>query len=346
MPSMSVTSSFFGKVSTSRGRVRQSPSGARYIRLRCPVCATNLPSITYHALGQSHEALECYRCGYRLAQERAIWLALAEGRQAYFRRFIEVYEMVRRSEGRGSDDPAFYRSLPFQDRTGRFSWQWGIRARTYRYLTDRLLLVSEGQDPAPLTILDLGAGNGWLSHRLVLMGHRPVAVDLQTNAFDGLGAAVHFQSSLPTLFPRFQAELDRLPFADGQFDVAIFNASFHYSENYDVTLKEAIRCLRPGGRVLIADSPSYQREESGRLMLEERHAEFEKRFGTTCQALASREYLTEKMLTDVGARLGVKWKTHRVWYGLRWATRPLVARLRRRREPSQFRVYETQVKNP
>jgi len=346
MQSMSATWSVSGNIPVSRGKVRHSFSGARYIRLRCPECAANLPSITYHALGQSHETLECHRCNYRMAQERSVWLALAESRQAHFRRFIELYEMVRRSEGRGSDDPAFYRSLPFQDRTGRFSWQWAIRARTYRHMTNRLLRVSEEQDSPSLTILDLGAGNGWLSHRLELMGHRPVAVDLQTNAFDGLGAAVHFQSSLPALFPRFQAELDRLPFADDQFDLAIFNASFHYSENYDATLKEAIRCLRPGGRVLIADSPFYRKEESGQLMLEERRTEFQKRFGITGPALASCEYLTEKTLTDLSGRNGLKWKTHRVWYGLRWATRPLVARLKRRREPSQFRIYETQVKKP
>jgi SAM-dependent methyltransferase len=105
---------------------------------------------------------------------------------------------------------------------------------------------------------------------LAQLGHHPIAVDLQTNSFDGLGAAIHYQHSLPKLFPRFQAELDRLPFANGQFDCAIFNASFHYSENYDRTLAETIRCLRPGGTIVIADSPLYSREEVGLQLVEER----------------------------------------------------------------------------
>ena len=40
-----------------------------------------------------------------------------------------------------------------------------------------------------LRILDLGAGNGWMSYRLALQGHLPIAVDLLTNDRDGLGAA-------------------------------------------------------------------------------------------------------------------------------------------------------------
>jgi hypothetical protein len=41
----------------------------------------------------------------------------------------------------------------------------------------------------------------------------PIAVDLLTNDQDGLGAAEHFKQRLPLSFPRFQAELDNLPFA-------------------------------------------------------------------------------------------------------------------------------------
>jgi hypothetical protein len=34
-----------------------------------------------------------------------------------------------------------------------------------------------------------------------------------------------------------------------------------------------------------------------------------------------------------------------VWYGFRWAMRPLRSRLENRREPSQFRIYVAQVKH-
>lgn len=325
-------------------REQQNSSRRQYVGLRCPACGGNLGELTYHALGKGHEPLECAECGTVLAQAEGIWQALPENRRAYFGRFIRDYEAIRKAEGRGSEHAAFYLALPFEDLTEQNSWQWAIRARTYKYLTQRIIPAIDANGSQPLTVLDLGAGNGWLSYRLASQGHRPIAVDLQTNAFDGLGAAVHYRHSLPVLFPCFQAELDRLPFIDGQFDCAIFNASFHYSEHYDRTLAEAIRCVREGGTIVIADSPTYSREESGRRMVEERRQMFRERFGFASDGLTSCEYLTKERLLALEARHDVQWTTHKIWYGLHWACRPLMARLKRRREPSQFRIYTAQVK--
>jgi SAM-dependent methyltransferase len=341
----SVTATLTGAgLQPKRVRTSSAPQRVQYVRLRCPACMANLTSMAYHTLGQYHDTLECRECFAIMRQEQGIWLALGTNRRAYFRRFIQDYETVRKAEGRGSNDPEFYRSLPFRDQTGRNSWQWAIRARTYKYIERVVLPCVNGDVSQPITILDLGAGNGWLSYRLACLGHRPIAVDLQTNALDGLGAAVHYQQSLPMLFPRFQAELDRLPFESGQFDCAIFNASFHYSENYDYTLAEALRCVRPGGTVVIADSPSYSSDKSGQEMLEERRSQFQKRFGFASDSLASREYLTKEMLLGLEARHDVEWTTHQVWYGLKWACRPLIAKIWRRREPSHFLIYTAKVK--
>jgi SAM-dependent methyltransferase len=314
------------------------------VGLRCPTCATDLTRVSYHSLGQRHEAIECPHCSFALIQQHGIWLALAKDRLEHFQQFIHDYATVRKAEGRGSGNSYFYLELPYHDLTGQNSWQWGVRAKTYRYVERKLLPAIQGAAIEPFVVLDLGAGNGWLSYRLARMGHRPIAVDLQTNGFDGLGAAEHFRHVVPTLFPRFQAEMDRLPFESGQFDCVIFNASFHYSENYDHTLSEAIRCLRLGGTVVVADSPTYSREESGQRMLEERRKLFRARYGFTSDSLASEEYLTNERLLALEQKHHVKWTSHWVWYGLGWACRPLLASLKGRREPSQFRIYTAQVK--
>jgi SAM-dependent methyltransferase len=345
MQSLAVALTADGMVAVRESPRRESPSQF-YIELRCPVCRTDFSAFSYDSLSQSRIQIECIRCHAAFHQRDGIWRALPLDRQAYFARFLHDYELVRKAEGRGSDDPSFYLSLPYRDRTRRNSWQWCIRARTYRHLERKLLPVLHQSAARPLAVLDLGAGNGWMSYRLALLGHRPVAVDLQANFFDGLGAAIHYKSALPTLFPRFQAELDRLPFADAQFDCAIFNASFHYSENYDRTLAETIRCLRPGGTIIIADTPFYNHESSGLAMIEERSRLFAKRFGLTANHLASCEYLTRDRLLALEARHDLQWNTHTVWYGVHWACRPLVARLRRKREPSKFRIYSAQVKTP
>ena len=316
----------------------------QHVRLRCIACQSDLTPLPYHSLEQAQEPIQCLHCLAKLTQQQGMWLALLESRQRYFARFIRDYELVREAEGRGSDDPDFYLSLPFRDITGRNSWQWSIRARTFKYIASRILPGLSRGVSRPLTVLDLGAGNGWLSYRLAHLGHHPIAVDLQTNSFDGLGAAVHYQHSLPILFPRFQAELDRLPFADGQFDCAMFNASFHYSENYGRTLAETIRCLRPGGTIVIADSPSYSREEIGLQMVEERRKIFQKSYGFASDSLHSREYLTRDRLLYLEKRHNLEWVTHKPWYGIRWACRPALAWVRKRREPSRFRIYTAQVK--
>src|SRR5208337_5121733 len=133
---------------------------------------------------------------------------------------VRDYEFIRRKEGRCSQDPAFYLALPFADLTGNFIEQWRIRARSFRYLERRLLPRLIQLYGSSLRILDIGAGNGWLSYRLALAGHRPMAVDLCSNAFDGLESASHYATVLPEFFSRVQAEMTYLPFEAAQFDVA------------------------------------------------------------------------------------------------------------------------------
>jgi SAM-dependent methyltransferase len=326
------------------GIPRRMAECASPINLRCPECHGHLISLSYRSLAQGVCCCFCSACSATVEQELGIWRALPPSRLAHFSQFAKEYEHVRREEGRGSDESKFYLALPFRDLTGRNSWQWSIRAKTFRYMEQEILPKLSGDGDLPLAILDLGAGNGWMSHLLARAGHRPVAVDLLTNSYDGLGAASHYQRALPELFPRFQAELDNLPFADQQFDCAIFNASFHYSENYDRTLAEAIRCLRPGGTILIADSPTYTAEASGQQMQEERQDYFLKRFGFRSNGLASCEYLTPERLIALEARHNLEWSTHRIWHGVRWACRPWLARLKKRREPSQFLLYSARVK--
>ena len=242
------------------------------------------------------------------------------------RQFLEDYSKIRAAEGRGSEDSAYYRALPFADLTGHNSAQWRIRARTFEYFTRRIL------PREPSNILDLGAGNCWLSHRLAKLGHAPVALDIFSDDRDGLRAARHY----PERFPVIEAEFDRLPLPAARFDLAIFNSSIHYSTDYARTLAEARRCLRPGGRVVILDSPTYKRHEHGEAMRAERHAAFERQYGFRSDALGSIEFFDLQMLGELSRKLGVSWTIHRPWYGWQWHLRPLRARLKGQRPPSRF----------
>jgi SAM-dependent methyltransferase len=319
-------------------------SSKRTLLLRCPRCGSTLGPVV-QGIPLFESGITCEQCSFVLEHDRGIWLALPPERKRHYESFLTDYQIVRATEGRGSSDAAFYLALPYRDTTGRNQAQWSIRGQSYRYI-ERELLPALNPSRSGLDILDLGAGNGWLSYRLATQDHRPVAVDLLLNNTDGLGAASHYLQKLQVLFPRFQAELDRLPFEDGQFDCAIFNASFHYSEDYAQTLREALRCVRKGGHVIIADSPWYAKDESGRQMLRERRAAFQQQYGFPSDGLSSQEYLTDERLNQLEKLFGIRWQVHHPNYGLRWAMRPIVARLNGKREPSSFRIYAARVAKP
>ena len=251
---------------------------------------------------------------------------LAEAR----RQFLEDYRRIRSAEGRGSDQSDYYRALPFDDLTGANSGQWRIRARTFRKFVSRVL------PRTPSRVLDLGAGNCWLSYRLAELRHEPVAVDIFADSRDGLGAARHY----PVSFSRVEADFSELPFAKSSFDMIVFNASLHYSGDYARTLAEARRCLRARGRVVILDTPIYRLAQHGEQMRAERQIFFEQQHGFRSEALRSIEYLDERTLETLSRELRVTWRIHRPWYGFAWMLRPWKARLTGRRPPSRFWILE------
>ena len=121
----------------------------------------------------SADARECSNCRSYICCQNGIWRALRDGRAAYFGRFITDYEFIRAAEGRGSDASEYYLALPYRDLSGKNADQWSIRARTFRYIERRILPPFAMTFGRKLRILDLGAGNGWMSYRLALAGHVP-----------------------------------------------------------------------------------------------------------------------------------------------------------------------------
>jgi SAM-dependent methyltransferase len=314
------------------------PSGSD-LWVRCPDCSASIGPISYRDDGLPSSQIECDCCESMIHKMNGVWRMLSHHQHTRLAQFKRDYEEIRRAEGRGSRYPAFYLALPFADLSGNFASQWKIRARSYRFLERNLLPMLEERHGNSFRALDLGAGNGWLSYRLALQGYQPVALDVCSNAWDGLEAASHFATVLPDFFTRVEADMSSLPFDDGQFDVAIYNASFHYSTDYERTTREVLRCLRPGGTILIIDSPTYLETRSGEAMRSERRKTFEATFGKPGNSLPTGDFITPEIMENL-SELGVRWSRHLAWYGMRWWIRPVVAKLRRRREPSQFYLYE------
>jgi SAM-dependent methyltransferase len=260
-------------------------------------------------------------------------------------RFRAEYGAHRAAEGRGAGGTAELLALPYL-RTGPQAAQWRIRSRTYDAFAARILRPMAREARRPLRLLDLGAGNGWLCYRASLLGHHPTAMDVRDDTVDGLGAAVGYDAHLPRPFERVAASFDAIPVRDGTYDAAVFNASLHYAFDLAATLREAVRVVRRGGRIVILDSPFYRRARDGEAMVAEKRRYAAERFSRRADALTALpfiEYLTRESLAEASAAFGLRWRRHRVRYPFSYEARPLLALLRRRRSPSRFDLWESTV---
>lgn len=293
----------------------------------CPSCRAALEP-------RGPDELRCPADGLSFTREGGIWRMLLPERRAELETFIREYERVREGEGRGSPGADFYRALPYRDLSGRWSADWRIRAAGFDALVRQVIQPWEERAVRPLSVLDLGAGNGWLSSRLAQRGHRAWAVDLLVNEKDGLGCRRFYEAD----FTPVQAEFDRLPFPDAFADLVVFNASFHYSARYEQTLAEAARALRAGGTIAVLDSPVYRDPGSGRRMVEERERQFLAAYGFASNSLGSENFLTYRRLDELASWLGLRMRRITPEYGLGWAWRQVKARLLARREAAKFHL--------
>ncbi|HYC66249.1 MAG TPA: methyltransferase domain-containing protein [Reyranellaceae bacterium] len=259
---------------------------------------------------------------------------------AVLSRFGAEYARHRESEGRRHSAEELLQ-LPYL-RSGPLARQWSVRARSFEAFVDRVLRPERERRGRPLILLDLGAGNGWLSHRAALDGDQAIAIDIRADCVDGLGAAEMLARRVPGRMECLQASFDALPLADGSADIAVFNASLHYSTSLEATLAEAARVVRRGGRIVILDSPFYRDERDGLAMVAEKKAGAGDAFGERAEALLALpfiEFLTRERLRLASRALSLEWTRHRVTYPLWYELRPLRAALTGRRRPSRFDLW-------
>lgn len=260
-------------------------------------------------------------------------------------RFRRAYGRHREREGRGPLDRSSLLALPHLD-GGPFADEWAVRARSFRAFLKRVLEPLEDRREEPLRVLDLGAGNGWISYRMTERGHRAVALDLRLDAVDGLSAAEPYRDHLSRMFGRVGGSFEALPLADGIGDVVVFNASLHYATDLERVLAEAVRVVRPGGRLAVLDSPFYRSAREGEAMVKEKRESAPAVFGDLADdltALPFVEYLTAERLAEASRAWGLRWRRVRVRYPLWYELRPIRALFSGRRAPSRFDVWWADV---
>jgi len=274
----------------------------------------------------------CTSCGSVFGEREGVHRFLSGARAQAAETFEHQYRLVREREGFRPESPDYYRKLPSVVPEDRQASVWRIRRESFAHLLDRASRSSNGR---ALRVLDLGAGNGWLSHRLADAGHQPVAVDRLDDAADGLGACRHY--AVP--FAAVQADFDALPFLPSQFDLVVFDGSLHYSPDPAATLVEAKRMLQPNGAIAVMDSPMFARANDGEAMVKDVHRKMADEHGLVDPIRPGAGFLTFAALDRAAHGLGL-----RGWFvpsrgPLMWRAKRRLAQLRLGRAPAAFGVW-------
>jgi SAM-dependent methyltransferase len=148
-------------------------------------------------------------------------------------------QAIRAAEGRRLLDPALYPQLPFAPAL-RHEHEWRLRGHDWRLVARHLARHRR------LRTLDIGAWNGWLSHRLAGLGHDAIAIDYFADPYDGLGARRWYS----TAWAAIQMNLNDLAILPAGFDLIILNRCLQFQPDPPAFLAAAARLLAPGGLLL------------------------------------------------------------------------------------------------
>jgi SAM-dependent methyltransferase len=107
----------------------------------------------------------------------------------------------------------------------------------------------------PLDLVDIGCGDGYLAVEAARWARRVTGVDRSDDVLErakALAAKRHV-----TNIEWRKGDLSRLPLRDASHDVALLSQSLHHASDPERAIAEAVRVLRPSGRLLLMDLKAH-----------------------------------------------------------------------------------------
>jgi ArsR family transcriptional regulator len=145
----------------------------------------------------------------------------------------------------------------FDELAGKFGRNY-VPGRSWQGLAETLLTLMP-----PMVIADLGAGEGTFSQLLARRSKKVIAVDNSDKMLE-YGRELALKHGVKNLEYR-KGDLEAVPIRDGAVDLAFFSQALHHTQHPDRAVAEALRILKPGGRIVVLDLLRHNYEEAREL---------------------------------------------------------------------------------
>jgi ArsR family transcriptional regulator len=119
----------------------------------------------------------------------------------------------------------------------------------------------------PMTIADLGAGEGSFALLLAERATKVIAVDTSAKMLE-VGRDQALRNGVKNVEFR-HGDMEEIPIADAEVDLVFFSQSLHHALHPERALQDAHRILVPGGRIVILDLARHRFEEARELYADE-----------------------------------------------------------------------------
>ncbi|HEY9127533.1 MAG TPA: metalloregulator ArsR/SmtB family transcription factor [Acidobacteriaceae bacterium] len=137
-----------------------------------------------------------------------------------------------------------------------------VPGRSWKGVAEALLRLMP-----PMTIADLGAGEGAFALMLAQQAEKVIAVDNSPKMIE-VGRDLATRHGAKQIEYRL-GDMEELPIDSASVDIAFFSQSLHHALHPQRAVEEAARILRPGGRVVILDLVKHRFEEARELYADE-----------------------------------------------------------------------------